>query len=202
MAKFGMPASIRRSLENQVKSHPKFKQAVNVVAKETFDSAKRDFLREFDEHPITKEIEGGATASNSSGTLNGYGNLFSFIGFDSSQDPIGQLRSMLKSMMRVSRAKVRRGSTTQVFFDISIPDMKVISSVTPMPWESGRSWVRGIERGISGFGYYMSTESRRFSRSGSAIQTDSRLRSGAYVPRKYMSQILRNLNKNLRRLVR
>ena len=80
--------------------------------------------------------------------------------------------------------------------------MKNISSATPMPWEVGRSWVRSIERGISGFGYYMNTMTRRFSRSGAGIQVDRRLRSGGYVPRKYMSQILRNLDRNLRKLVR
>ena len=84
----------------------------------------------------------------------------------------------------------------------TIPEMKIINSVTPMPWESGRSWVRGIERGISGFGYYMSTQNRRFSRSGTAIQSDSRIRAGSYIPRKYMSEMIRNLDKNLRRLIK
>jgi hypothetical protein len=202
MARGKIPGSVIKSIKNQVQQTDQYKRAAQEISREVFNSAKNDFFQEFESHPVTREVESGADGANLSGTLNGYGNLFSFIGFNSASEPIAHLRSVLKSMMRLSKIKVRRGSNSSVSFDISMPDMKVITSATPMPWESGRSWVRGIERGISGFGYYMSTRSRRFSRSGTAIQSDSRLRGGAYVPTKYMSQMLRNLDRNLRKLVR
>ena len=197
-----IPPSVTRDLKNKIKASSQFRAAAQKAGEEAFLSVKSDFFNEFEEHPITQEIEAGPTATNLSGTLNGYGNLFSFIGFNSGDNPVGQLRSILKSMMRMSKVKVRKGAETKVFFEVSVPDIKVITAGTPMPWESGRSWVRGVERGISGFGYYMSTQEKRFSRSGAGIQADSRLRAGAYVPRKYMSQMLRNLNRNLRKLVR
>ena len=43
------------------------------------EKAHARLVDEFVNHPVTKEIEGGVTASNQSGTLGGYGNLFSFI---------------------------------------------------------------------------------------------------------------------------
>ena len=42
---------------------------------------ERILIKQFESHPVTKEISGGSSSSNVSGTLGGYGNLFSFIGF-------------------------------------------------------------------------------------------------------------------------
>mgnify|MGYP003324753258 CR=1 FL=1 len=202
MPRLKIPPGVIKSLDNQIKNTKQFNAAASKVIREIGEETKKEFLREFDEHPITNEIEAGPNAKNSSGTLNGYGNLFSFIGFNEGDSAITQLRFYLRSSIRVSKIKKERGVRTKAYFTISKPDMKDIISATPMPWEMGRSWVRGIERGISGFGYYMNTMTRRFSRSGAGIQIDKRLRAGGYVPQKYMSQILRNLDKNLRRLVR
>ena len=193
---------VMKGLANQIKNTNQFNKAAGREIKKVEQQARKDFLREFDEHPITNEIEAGPDASNSSGTLSGYGNLFSFIGFSKGDSPVAQLRSYLRSSIRASNLKKERGARTKAYFTISKPEMKTITAVTPMPWEAGRSWVRSIERGISGFGYYMNTMTRRFSRSGAGIQVDNRLRSGGYVPRKYMSQMLRNLDRNLRKLVK
>ena len=46
------------------------------------EEAQRDLIKDFHNHAITREIKSGPTSSNSSGTLGGYGNLFSFIGFE------------------------------------------------------------------------------------------------------------------------
>ena len=48
-----------------------------------------------------------------------------------------------------------------------------------MPWAKGRSWVRGVEYGMSGIGQYMySNKDFSQSRSGSAIQNKGKLRGG------------------------
>lgn len=196
-------ASLRRELKQVAVNSKGFQDAARKVATDAFKEIESQFMQEFESHPITREIEGGSNSSNISGTLNGYGNLFGFIGFSQGSDPIAQLRTMLKSMMKMNqRAKTTKGSNPRVGFDVSVPDMKVIMSATPMPWENGRSWVRGIERGISGFGYFMNTMDRRYSRSGAGIQVDEKLRPGSYTPTKYMSEMLRNLDKKFRILVR
>jgi len=193
---------VMRILSNQIKNTKQFNNAAKREIKDIEKQARKEFLKEFDDHPITNEIEAGPDSSNSSGTLNGYGNLFSFIGFSRGDSPVAELRSYLRNSIRTSNLKKEKGARTKAYFTINKPEMKTIASVTPMPWEVGRSWVRSIEKGISGFGYYMNTMTRRFSRSGAGIQVDRRLRSGGYIPKKYMSQILRNLDRNLRRLVK
>jgi len=52
-------------------------------------------ISEFLNHPITVEIKTGPYAENISGTLNGYGNLFSFIGFSDGDDPINPIEGLL-----------------------------------------------------------------------------------------------------------
>ena len=58
-----------------------FKSELRKKASEKIDSSKALLLRDFDSHPVTKEIEGGAGSPNLSRTLGGYGNLYTFIGF-------------------------------------------------------------------------------------------------------------------------
>ena len=74
-----------------------------------------------------------------------------------------------------------------------------------MPWEGG-SWVIGIERGISGFGSYM-YERTEGSRSGGGFQAKTppkynksqKIRPGAFRNVKYMSEMIRNFHKKLRK---
>ena len=60
-----------------------------------FEKIKREMILEFMNHPVTREILGGPNASNESGTLDGYGNLFSFIGFNEGEDPIEIILDLL-----------------------------------------------------------------------------------------------------------
>lgn len=41
------------------------------MANTKFEEAKKQFMQEFNDHPVSVEIQGGAYASNSSGTLGG-----------------------------------------------------------------------------------------------------------------------------------
>jgi hypothetical protein len=66
-----------------------------------------------------------------------------------------------------------------------------------MPWETGLSWLDRVEKGISGFGYYMATRNRRFSRSGAAVQTDDKVRDGRYSPVSYYSGIINRFKKGI-----
>jgi hypothetical protein len=62
------------------------------------NSIKRLMIDEFKNHLITKEINNGARSANISGTLSGYGNLFSFIGFEDGQDPILPILTLIESI--------------------------------------------------------------------------------------------------------
>ena len=61
-----------------------------------FDTKKEQFMQEFDNHPVTREIqEGPGAMSRVTSLAMAGGNLFSFLGFKASQNPIGALRTYL-----------------------------------------------------------------------------------------------------------
>jgi hypothetical protein len=67
-----------------------------------------------------------------------------------------------------------------------------------MPWEAGLSWLARIEKGISGFGYYMNT-SWSPGRSGKGVQVDNKIRTGGYSPVSYYSGIINRFKKRMKK---
>lgn len=164
------------------------------------EKAKKIMIKEFESHPVTKEIESGPYGYNQSGTLGGYGNLFSFIGFEEGMDPLSQIRSVLNKAMTIrSVPPSHKSMMTQ--FVIELPSKEEIFSVTPNPWASGRSWAKGIEQGMSGFGEYLNKMSFN-SRSGQGVQANKKIRSGSFSNTKYLSDILNGLERNIRTMIK
>jgi hypothetical protein len=156
-----------------------------------FEQAKQKALNEFEDHPVTKEIQEGPSASNSSGTLRGRGNLYSYIGFDKSDNPIQRLRELLTSKIQIKN-RVTRSNELVFYITVEIPDDKEIESVTQLPWAPGRSWAKGIEEGLSGLGNYLVKNSPQ-SRSGAAIQVEAVVVDGTFSPVMYLSKIIQDL---------
>lgn len=182
MANF--PQDIQKLIDSQAAEL--LRKDFEKIATQDFTELKQQLIRDFLSHPVTQEIMDGPNANNSSGTLNGKGNLFSFIGFDSSDDPIGPIVEILESMTITFDSPIKSG----VQFSINFPTPQEIFNVTPMPWAAGRSWAKGIESGISGLGFYLYKKSQA-SRSGEAIQTSVKLNSGAkFTNTKYISFLL------------
>ena len=70
-----------------------------------------------------------------------------------------------------------------------------------MPWATGRSWARGIERGISGLGRYLvSSKNIAKSRSGKAIEVKGRVRGGRFSNTSYLSTLLNDYYKKIQQL--
>lgn len=156
---------------------------------------RNETLKDFNDHAVTQELEG---EENAEGTQLPDGNLYSFIGFTKGEKPIEPLREELKKISVTNSATVSNNGDLYTFsFKASIPDIKDIEAVTPMPkrWASG-SWALRIERGISGLQHYIfGVFSRSFS--GTGLQVKGKIRDGTYKPRKYISEILRNLRAKL-----
>ena len=168
----------------------------NQVTK-AFEKIKREMILEFMNHPVTREILGGPHASNESGTLDGYGNLFSFIGFDAGDNPIDPILDLL------SNSKIQYSNTANsgIMFTIFIPSKQKIFDATPLKWSTGRSWSEAIERGLSGLGYYLNRDYIKESDSGTGIQTKSVLRRGAkYKPVKYISALMNEYTKRFQNI--
>jgi hypothetical protein len=179
----------------EILNNPGLENEARALAEKILQENKQELIQEFNNHPVTREIEAGAGASNSSGTLNGKGNLFSFIGFDSGDNPIQPVRDLLNNI-QLSSSKARIGAKA-LQFKVNIPDQAQIESISKMPWESGRSWVTDMERTISGIGQYLYGLFNN-SRSGTGVQATNTTNSQSFRPVKYLNTMLQNFSKKLK----
>jgi hypothetical protein len=186
-----LPREVQRLLKKQSAEIIKDSYEKRILL--AFNNVKRQMISEFANHPISQEILIGPDAPNLSGTLNGYGNLFSYIGFYAGDKPLEPIIDLLeKTRINFSRL-IDDGAVWNIF----MPAKEDIWDVTPMPWAPGRSWAKGIETGISGVGYYLYLEKDiPQSRSEAAIQLKNKVRSkGRFKNTKYISQILAKYEK-------
>lgn len=169
-----------------------YRQIQEKAIEKEFLKIKNNILDEFNNHPVTREIDGGIDSQNVSGTLNGVTNLYSFIGFNEGEEPTAVIRKLLeKSYYKISQG-LSDGSAVITF---EIPTAQNIFDITPMPWALGRSWAKGIETGISGLGYYL--KQVKNSRSGLGVQTRNQIRSGGFKNTRYISYLINKFNKEL-----
>ena len=178
---------------------PGMRNQARRIAERKVERAEKEMMHHFESHPVTKEIDNGAAASNISRTLGGEGNLFSFIGFLRASQPIEPLRSYMRRSVRLSKNPVyiKTGNRGEYRFKLKTPQIEQIEALTPSPWE-GRSWTRGIERGISGLGNYIFSRSGGFdSRSQTGMQSEKSVSALAFRPIKYITSILRVLKEEL-----
>ena len=156
-----------------------------------------EYIAEIDNHPVSEELSAGPDADNTSNTLNGEANLFAFIGFDETNTPIEDLKSLIRENTFLSTGKMKKKESS-IVFELNTPSLEDLETSTKMPFESGLSWLKGIESGISGFGYYLFGIFSD-SRSGRAIQSKNKVRKAYYKPVKYFSELrsifLKSLNK-------
>ena len=187
-----------KSIHRKVQNSRGLSRKLDTVMRGKFQKQKERLLNDFDFHPVTKEILGGPDAENVSGTLLGYGNLFSFIGFEDGSNPTFIVRAFLDEMTKISRSRKTAGNKVGYDYKVRILDLQDFRSIAPLPWEAGRSWVEGIERGISGLGFYINNS--RSGRSGGGIQAKNKIRAMGFKNIKYMSEMIRNFTKNVRKI--
>lgn len=189
--------SIRKKIDAALASSVVVKRAAYKKAYGMYMTAKRAMMREFDRHPVTQELEAGPTAVNFSGTLGGYGNLFSFIGFPAGSEPTEALRQLLASV----EFKQTQFRNRMWYFRVGIPSRADVEHVTPMPWEGGNSWAIGIERGISGLSHYMYIKWMG-SRSGTGLQLPyENWDDLQFETQPYITEILRNFRQRINKTV-
>jgi hypothetical protein len=191
---------IKKKIAKNATKNRKLLSTVTANAENRLRRAKRELIKEFDSHPVTLEIEGGPDAFNSTGLLGGYGNLFSFIGFHEEEDPIELVRQLL-SVSELMKPTViqKRGSVEYKFRVVGMTKSKLFAA-TRLGW-LGKSWLQGIESGLSGLGQYMHDDPDYIhgnSRSGTGIQSRVKIRGGGYTPTRYISALIRNFEKKLK----
>jgi hypothetical protein len=187
-----LDAAVTRLLGND----PRVKEAAEKQFLTTFHAAKQSMLQQFDAHNVTVELLQGPRAVNISRTLDGYGNLFAFIGFYEHTKPTEALRELLMGIS--GRPTVYRDR--KWYFRVDIPTDADIAAATPMPWERG-SWALQVERagGISGLSHFLYKKWRGLnSRSGMGMQLPYEyLEDISFKPVPYLSEILGHFRERL-----
>jgi hypothetical protein len=161
------------------------------------EERRKELEKKFQAHPITIELSSGPRASNISGTLGGYGNLFSFIGFSGADSPTQVIERIFKEKIRF---KVRRrNSAGQYVVTFFIPSIEEIYGLTPIPWMTGKSWTKSIEKGgLSNLGQFLfSPTGFGSSRAGTGIQVENRSSGVRFRNTPYISQLVNDFKKRL-----
>ena len=161
-----------------------------------FERATDEMIKDFLSLKVTQEIAGGPGALNMSGTLGGYGNLFSFIGFDMGDNPIDPIIKLLSQTKYRLSSMNTRGEMTM---SIELPSKEDIFAVTPLPWAPGLSWAQRIEIGLSGLGMYLNTTSDK-SRSGGGVQAEHQIRAGKFSNTPYISAFINKWRNKFQKL--
>tara|TARA_Y100000004_G_scaffold182212_1_gene228717 strand:+ start:3012 stop:3587 length:576 start_codon:yes stop_codon:yes gene_type:complete len=189
-----IPPDVKNALSKQA---PKvMRKSLEKEAKEKFKEIKKEMIEEFLANPITQEIMAGPSAPNISGTLNDATNLFAFIGFDRGEEPITPILKLLEGMELKFHSEIK-SKGIGIKFQTSLPTAEQIFAITPLPWAVGRSWAEGIERGLSGLGYLLR---KNGGRSGAAIQSRVKVRSGKFHNKPYISSFIRKYKKRFENL--
>ena len=132
--------------------------------------------------------------------MGGRGNFFGFLGFHQGDQPVQIIRGIFEDHIKIRNTKVKLkkvSATSFVWeFDIDVPSKTEIYAVTPMTWSS-KSWVKGVERGITNYTKTVFRDSER-SRSGIALQSKQNVGFITFTPTPYISALLDKLKKQLK----
>lgn len=184
----------------------KLKAAATQRATVIFNDGVIGMRKEFEEDPVTREIDGGIAAENISNTLGGGqapDNLFAFIGFTEGDHPTEPIRKALEPTdvngPRLGPAIKGQNTKQPTYtFTITAPKLEEIYHETPLPWGPEMSWAEKVETDIPGFARFLAAYTKNpSSRSGGGLQTKGDLpsRGGAqFTPPEngYLTRIFRN----------
>lgn len=183
----------KKLIQKEIFNNRAVKKMVRDIVQKEVEKEKALFQQDFESHPVTQELDGGENASNISGTLGGYGNLFSFLGFNQGANPTAPVKFLIQ---RITLDRNIQATGNGFKVRVNVPSKDDFGAVSRLPFEGGRSWLLDIERGISGLGAYLYG---RFasSRSGTGIQSKYNYANKRFRNVKYFSGMY---TKFLRRL--
>jgi len=153
---------------------------------EKLEQKKNELISNFQNHPITQEIAAGAAATNFTGTLGGYGNLYGFIGFKAGDNPVDRAIQGFRNVITYNRI----GFFNFVWeLGITLPSRSNMKPYTKMEWMN-KSWIFEIEKGIPDLARYMAKD-HPSSRSGGGFQADRAIRKSQMVKSEYISEMIK-----------
>jgi hypothetical protein len=180
------------------------RQLMEEIGEQEISKSLVKFKEEFEAHPFTQELEEGKDAENTSGSLNGYGNMFSFLGFYASRkNPIEKLRGAIFKSLKVRAKRVLYGRY-EIQTNIPTIDELKNNDAHNLTW-TNRSWIDAVEQGVSGFGAFFHHEKfskAKKSRSKRALQIKNLkgpIRDGKFKNASYLTKMYRNFIKNIKK---
>ena len=180
------------------------KPRMKTILEDKFKEEKAALLKEFDQHPVTTELNAGPDAKNSKfvSTKTG-GNLYSVLGFVNGITPAQDLRYDLEN--GISKGQVTKVQNTKNKFlynlEVRIPTIGELKRRTQLLKWTTRSFIDVIENGISNFRRYMFDNGRfrNVSRSGTGIQIKHDIKGRSDIgPIQYISKLIKDFQENLR----
>jgi len=180
-------------LKRAISSNKEYQAEVKAIVKEQFEERKTQLIENFDSHPVTQEIS-NPNSANISNTLGGYGNLYGFLGFEE-DDPTLPVKEILSEKTKVNAVSIRKEEVTLKF---TVPDLEDFDSVAALEWDT-KNWVKGIEKGISGFQNFMA---KAAGRSGKGIQIKGKVKpftggANRFQNTKYMTDLINKFKSSL-----
>jgi len=186
-----------QSIRSKIKRLTRVQREINSKVLNQFEQVKNSTIQEFEYHPVTQEIKQGPNGTNGSNTLGGVGNLYSYIGFSEGENPTDKAKAALSDGLKITPVQNNIiGNKYKISYKVSYPSEADVSRDTSLPWEPGKSWIAGIERGISGFGFYMSKIFLK-GRSKTGLQSKNQVRAGSFKQVAYWSEIINNFFKKV-----
>jgi hypothetical protein len=169
---------------------------LNLLAREVFNEAFDNLISRVETHPISLELSQKQSVDESR-FLSVRGNLFSFFGFEASDNPVDELINFLKATIKFfpGQGMTVKGVKGYLPARATYPTRDDFD-LLGLSWEPNRSWVYAIEEGVNNLGYYLFV-ARDSSRSGKGIQSKHQIRSAQFIPTPYISPIIEQFKKEL-----
>ena len=176
-----------------------FQNLAYCAAKKKAARLQKEALKELDTHVVTQELEKGSSGGGSS-LLGGRGNFFGFLGFREGDQPVMVIRDTFRNSIKVrnTKGKLKKLTPTSFIWEfiVDTPSPVDIEKKTKTLDWSSRSWVRGVEKGITNAANTIFVDSEN-SRSGVALQTTRNIGFINFRPTPYVTEILDKLRKQL-----
>jgi hypothetical protein len=193
-----MASSFDNDVMKAIYSNKECQKEVKKYVKEQFNIKKTTLLVNFSTHPITQEV-GNPNSSNISNTLGGYGNLYGFLGLESA-DPISPVRKVLNDLTILEKVLMDKDNG-KISIQFKVPELNDFDEVAKLEWDP-KNWVKGIERGLSGFQNFMA---KAAGRSGKGIQIKEKVKPfvggvNKFQNTKYMSSLINEFKKSIKQI--
>ncbi len=161
----------------------------NQIAEKFFEDRKKEVLNSIRDHIVSRELRAHTKPSSllPSGVKSSF---YGFVGLPSGSKPVDVILDITNKKMKytVKKKLLRRGMTVEILFpdirDYRVPELT-------LAWLGGYGLVDGVEKGISGLSYFISTneKNKNRSRSREGLQAVNRVRTAEYTGRPYLSAI-------------